>query len=266
MTDRALQILFDAYWAQGMVRWEAPVVSPEDFAFARDAGVMFDPLALSHAEVLEWVRISLQLVSREAVAAAFLASLSSRRLELRSALGSYAVGRQFPHHDYRDESGFCAVCGFWGEDSRPRDLSVLNFERFKWGGVRHAAPEYIALDLMLFSKLEPPAPSAEDRRILRAILDAAQGCGAGAKPRDLEKRLAGVVKSNKAEREMLIQVLVYCGILQPRSRPGYFTGFVPYNRRLPPLDDRTFWHYPINWWRGEDGVNREALKFYFPDV
>src|SRR5436189_202810 len=83
------------------------------------------------------------------------------RLDRRSALGSFAVARHFPDHRHTGGSArYCTVCGSLGDpaDNCPEDLSVLNFERFKWGGVRHLHPIYAALDLELFAKGEKPVP------------------------------------------------------------------------------------------------------------
>jgi hypothetical protein len=75
----------------------APVVMRR----AVEAGVMFaSPRAADHDG---WVRAARQAV-RQVTAAeageAFLASLTSRRLDLRSALGSFAVARFPPEHDF----------------------------------------------------------------------------------------------------------------------------------------------------------------------
>ena len=61
---------------------------------------MFDPVTLDHAGIVKWCRKSVAAVTKEQVAAAFLASLSTRRLDLRSALGSYAAGRHLPDHRF----------------------------------------------------------------------------------------------------------------------------------------------------------------------
>src|SRR5436309_3507884 len=94
---RALKILFATYWSSnGWKRKEEQVTLPEDLLYAKQVGVMFDPIRLSHEDI---VRRAIEVRGRiepQAVADAFLASLSTRRLGLRSALGSYAVLRHLP--------------------------------------------------------------------------------------------------------------------------------------------------------------------------
>ncbi len=241
------------------------MAAPEDFAYARDAGYMFEPVELTHDELVEWLHKSRRAVSLKDVTSAFLVSLGTRRLELRSALGSFAIASHFPQHAYQGAGFCCEVCGAFRNRGQPFDLSELNFERYKWGGIRHDQPEYIAFDLQQFAALEPVTPTHDDLSIMRQIITSARQCEPGARPRVLEQRLAGLLASNKAEREILIQVLAYCGILQPANHPGYYESFVDYSERTEPPGNR-FWTYPINWWRGGQGVNEEALAHYFPDL
>jgi hypothetical protein len=261
---RARKILFNTYWSRGCWKRD-PTVAPEDFAYARDAGYMFDPVELSHDDLIRWLHTSWKSVSRKHVTGAFLASLSTRRLELRSALGSYSVGTHFPEHTYQGTDFCCAICGTIGDSPKSYDLSMLNFERHKWGGVRHERAEYIAFDLEQMARLEPAAPSHYDLEIMRHILAAASECASGTRPRGLEGRLAGLLDSNKAERDILLQILAYCGILQPATLPTYRISFIEFSRRSEPPGNR-FWTYPMSWWRGEHGVNEAAVKFYFPDL
>jgi hypothetical protein len=265
MSDKkALRILFNTYWSSA--GWKRnPVVSPGDFEYARDAGYMFEPVKLSHRDLNHWLKGSLRKVRFEDVSRAFLASLGTRRLELRSALGSFAIARNYPDHTYRRGYFFCMVCGAFRHAHVAYDLSILNFERFKWGGVRHEHPEYIAFDLEEFSKLEIPEPTQRDLDIMLQIIKAAGTCEAQARPRSLERRLADLLDSNKAERDILLQILGYCGILQPPNLPGYFESFVEYSKRTEPPYNR-FWTYPFSWWRGEHGVNRKALHRTFPQL
>jgi hypothetical protein len=261
---RALKILFDTHWSGGVWRLrDARCIPAEDFAYAKGAGVMFDEVRLSHRDLVERALSAVRAVDRESVADAFVASLSSRQLELRSALGSFAVLQHFPHHDTHGERGACPVCGAYDRASEPENLNVLNFERLKWGGVRHSQPLYAALDLELFARLKSPVPTRDDVRLLRAILDAIEAAPPDTSSASLEKCLAKVVKSNKPERDVLIGILGMCGILGTAAHPGYLRQFVPASaRELPP---RRFvdMGYPACWWTRADGVSKEAVAYWF---
>jgi len=99
-------------------------------------------------------------------------SLSSRRLELGSALGRSAVLRRFPKRTIPRQRGACPVCGVYNRGAERVDLNVLNFERFKWGGVRHDQPLYASLDLQLFQELPRIDPTAGDIAVFKEILQA----------------------------------------------------------------------------------------------
>jgi hypothetical protein len=69
---RALRILIDTYWTAAGWRDESSrSTSPEDFEYAKRAGVMFDDVRLSHDDVVERALSAVRAVDRETVANAF---------------------------------------------------------------------------------------------------------------------------------------------------------------------------------------------------
>jgi len=261
---RALKILFDTYWtSSGWRNDKAPSTPREDFEYAKRAGVMFDEVRLSHDDLVNRVILAVREVDRRAVANAFVISLASRRLEARSALGSFAVFQHFPQHDAPPGRSACPVCGVYNRPSEPKDLSVLNFERFKWGGVRHDQPLYAAIDLELFAGLKMPVPSPDDVRLFRAMLDAIEAVPADTTSASLEKHLAKAIKSNKPERDVLIGILGRCGILCTADHPGYLLEFVPESARELPPHRFVDMAYPACWWSRADGVSKDAIAYWF---
>lgn len=274
MIDRkARKILFDAYWKSG---WKADnSISEEDWSYAKSKGLLFDPVELSHDRLIERLCDVRDQTSAEAVGDAFVASFTSRRLDLRSALGSYGVASHFPRHKLSSSprrtvrSGVerCDVCGFYSfSEPHPEDLNVLNFERHKWGGVRRDDPIYIWFDLVEFSQIEKIMPTEEDKSILRAILQIAAELPANARPSALADAISDLVKSNQAERRTLVEILSCCGVLQPRDYSGYFGEFTFAFEREHTSEHLNDWGYPAIWWRGRDGVNSTAVATYFPSL
>lgn len=265
-TDRARKILLDAFWTPAGWR-QNPAVAPEEFDLAKRAGYMFDPSSITHDEANERARDEVRRVTRFELARAFAASLSTRRLEYRSALGSYALGRLLPEHAataFRP-SPYCRICGtLAGEQSV--DWNVLNFERHKWGGVRHGLPEYIQFDLRLFGRLEEVVPTETDWSILRAVLRAAASQPHDARPGDLTKALRGLFPANEAERRVVVEILGYTGILSPAARPSPFDVFIAVGERDTPPSAKNDWAYPASWWRGHDGVRADAVSYWFPEI
>jgi hypothetical protein len=263
---KALKILFATYWGGG--GWKSTRTTPkDDLAYALAVGLMFPPRDFRHNDVIKEIVRLRDAIPPQAAAEAFLASLSTQRLDLRSALGSYTVARHMPPHKFTKSKHFqgdvCGICGDPGKPQRKQDLNVLNFERFKWGGVRHRHPYDIAFDLARFLETEPVPPTAEDHDMLRGILDAARKAEPKASPSKLEKEIAGTFPASKDERRTLLQILGLAGVLQPRNRPGYFTSFVERDELQESAND---WEYPVCWWRGADGVNDSAVRFWFPGL
>lgn len=147
-----------------------------------------------------------------------------------------------------------------------QDLNILNFERFKWGGIRHLDPLYIAFDLNQYSNSEKLVPTSEDYGILNKILIALNELPPEGKIRDLEKALTKIIKSNKEEREVLLQILGYCSILSNKEYLGFINKFIPFVEREEPNHYKNDWTYPVCCWTGKNGLNREALKIIFPNA
>lgn len=261
---RALKILTDMFWSSA--GWKRdPTVSPEDFAYAKAKGLMFDPIALTHDEAVAAAIDAVRRTSQESIARAFTSSLGSRRLDLRSALGSYAVGHHMKAHSRVAAGGIgCAYCGTY--DKANADPNILNFERFKWGGVRHDHPQYIAFDLGLFASLENVVPSKDDYRILRSIFEAAKSLPSTARLSDLAQALSKLLPSNNAERRTLIGILGYAGILADPGRPDFRRRFVPSAEREHTPWSKDDWPYPVQWWNGSCGLNQSAVDEWFPDL
>ncbi|MFS0705082.1 hypothetical protein AB6N23_11220 [Cellulomonas sp. 179-A 9B4 NHS] len=260
---KALRPLMDAFWSpQG---WRLPPRIPvgADLDRAVTSGIMFrDPVLRDHDAWVDAARRAAEALTLDEVSDAFVGSLRSRRLDLRSALGSYAVARHLPRHEYEaDDEGFlCAVCGMPGL-AEPQDVNVLNFERFRWGGVRHDDIRYIAFDLEQFARAprEPvdEAAVALGNRLLE-VLRAATPRETATSVRD---RL-GLIRGNRDERSSLLDILGLCGVLRTAAHPGYMTGFARYDERALPPHHHVERMYPVCWWRGSDGVDALAVSTF----
>lgn len=263
VTPSALGPLLGAFWsARG---WREPPDLPvgPDLDRAVASGVVFEgPTQRDHDGWVDAARRAAQSLSIDEVSSAFVGSLTSRRLDLRSALGSYAVARHLPEHPFRTGASerLCRVCGLTA-DPAPQDLNVLSFERFKWGGVRRDDLRYVAFDLEQLA-LAPRHPVDEaavalGRRLLQTLREVpADETATGAVSR------LGLVRGNISERAVLLDVLGVCGVLAAAGRPGHLTDFVPYDERAHPSRHFVERAYPVSWWRGSDGVDEEAVRTF----
>ena len=263
MDLRARKILIETYWSPSGWKEKADqLTSDDDFEYAKSKGLMFKPVELDHAEAQDRLLGVIRKLNRRVVADAFLASLSTRRLDWRSALGSYAVFQNLPKHGLTAASRQCAVCGLYA-DEKFHDLNTLNFERLKWGGVRHDQVIYASMDLELFLREDPPDPTAEDVHIFKALLSAIALAPPGTSSSALQSHFPKELKANKSERDVLIGILGYCGILGTADHPGFSSGYVAYDQRRLP--DRRFvdMAYPSCWWTAGAGANVNQLSSFF---
>lgn len=264
MVDKkAVKILFKRYWSSA--GWTNTHLSKEDLEYAKEARIMFEPIELSHDEIIHNIKELVNILDLKEIIEQFIASLSTRRLDLRSALGSYIVGKHLLKHTFTGTESYCIYCGSFSKTQERQDLNILNFERIKWGGIRHLDPLYIAFDLNQYSNSEKLVPTPEDYEILNKILIAINELPPEGKIRDLEKGLTNIIKSNKEEREVLLQILGYCSILSNKEYPGFINKFIPFVEREEPNHYKNDWTYPVCWWTGKNGLNREALKIIFPN-
>ncbi|WP_092545221.1 hypothetical protein [Actinoplanes derwentensis] len=205
---RELKPLMATFWsAHG---WRDPPAWPDPATMARAvaAGVMFERARDdTHDGWIEAAITAAGAVTPAEVGDAFLESLGSRRLDLRSALGSYATASTVRPHPILIGSGqvFCAVCGQF-PDAPGEDLNVLNFERFKWGGVRHDSVRYAAFDLEQLQLAPRNGASAADRELGRAVLEA---LGALPPRSSMAKSVDAIrmVPGSRAELRALVEIL-----------------------------------------------------------
>jgi len=230
---------------------------------------MFDPFVGGHDTILTQLLQVRDRLSPSDVTAGFIVSLSTRRLDLRSALGSYSVVRNLSQHPWQkmpEVFPYCSICGDYSESSKSHDLNVLSFERHKWGGFRHSSPTYTFFDLEQFSRDLSNTPKEEDFSILRNILITANSMPRDAKLADLVKAIAGIFPSNVSERRSLIEILGHAGVLENPQHPGFFYNYQHFcdRERTPWYKDD--WAYPVMWWKGVNRVNKDAVSFWFSEI
>lgn len=267
---KGLEILLNTYWdSRG---WKDGTISKEDLEIAKKDGFMFDyPKYISHDESLKKLDSLLNKINPVDVANAFLYSLSTRKLEYRSILGSYYFGKAIHKHAIYDpyntsNSKRCYMCGWYAWNKEPDEydlkhgLNVLNFERYKFGGVRYQSIDYIIFDIEQFLKLPKVTPNDNDREILERILQ----CVNKLEPSDKAGKLRNMItkekifKTNKNEISGILNILGICGVLSCDEFPCYEDEFVDEYSRFP-IEHKNDFDYPVNRWHASDDIN--YIKF-----
>jgi hypothetical protein len=270
---QAVNILFNTYYDEddsGTSWITKPKPPAKEFAYAKQHGVMFDPITADHNRLIASLIAARKKLKVAEVASAFAVSLLSRRLELRSPLGSYAANLQMAAHPYQKSGRSCAICGIEGANPRKIDVNLNRFVALKFGGsIHHAMPDYAACDLETADASEPPTATGDDWEVLGKVLAALRKLKKSAQLRDLEKAVAGLFPSNKTERQQVLETLGYCGILQPEGRPSLREKYTPVDDREedePSNEWKCDWQWPVQHWTGKDGVNAAAVAFWFPNL
>ena len=267
---RALKILFDTYWSSsgwkgaGSLGWK-PQTPPEDFEIALSAGTMFRPRQLTHAGAIKRAIELRDRIKPRDVGAAFAFGLEGGAVGLRSALGSYAVSLNMPRHKFKTSRGeaHCIICGDYPDAYGDGDVNVLNFERHKWGGVRHTKPSYIAFDLERFEAEYCPVNAETGMAMLRSLLSAIQQIPPGGRRSDLVRATKSIIPGNDAARLTILTILGYAGVFHVPNRRGFFDTFTNACDREYTSYSEDDWEYPIRWWSAGNGINNKAVQFWF---
>ena len=256
-------------------------ISEEEFTVAKRQGYLFDyPQFESHSESLDRRQDLLLQIDPKDIANAFLSSLSTRKLEYRSALGSYYYLRAIPEHDFMKSHNeilatadvHCYLCGWsaWKTIPSRQDIksgyNFYNWLRYKYGGspIGSIGINYALFDLALFLGLPKVTPTEEDKRIFREILSCVERLNSSDKAGKLRDTIAKakILKSNKDELSVLLGELGICGILASDDFPAYDTYFANEYER-DPIEYKNDFAYPVNRWQARDGVNTERLNEIF---
>ncbi|GGG01837.1 hypothetical protein GCM10010912_53340 [Paenibacillus albidus] len=261
MDLKAKKILQTTFWSSKGWKSAPASYTGEDFEYAKSKGVMFDNLTITHDELVQRLeKLHQGAITKERVVAAFLHSLSTRKVHLRSALSSWALTSRLGLHTYEqhplERAGYscCGDCNagkiMSNKNYMNEDLNVLNFERIKWGGIRLNQLLYCWFDLELLSREEELQVSSADWALLDTIIKAVRECDVKDTPRKLEKRWKDLFPANQHERDVIMEIWGYAGLLVPQEEPRQGRG-----------GDGDF--NSVANWRGDDGVSEQMLEFYF---
>lgn len=241
--------------------------SAENLQYMKDKGLAFDGVDMGHDEALEQCFAFRNMLAKRTVTDAFLASLTSASLAHRAGLAAYAIMQRMPDHRYEETpAGFCRICS--AKEARSRiDLTALNHERYAIGSMLgHRTPYELQFFLSQHIALERVAPTQKDVDVFNAILARLDGAANDCKPVEMEKILRRTtgLSATVDQSRALLEILGFCSILESKKHRGYLTTYT--NTGLAPAKSHSSdWAYPVDFWTGADGVNREALQFWFGD-
>jgi hypothetical protein len=244
----------------------------DDLAYAIEKKALLSLPLNDHNQTIGLLRDKVKQINRVDLVNAFVAGLNSGRPDWRSPLSSYAYHLHHPVHDAQEKAfGYkgnveCQICGLRRNPDNEQ-VSVIEdiLIRLRGGGIHHPSPGYALADLIWFHEDKKIIANESDWKTLSNIFAAIRALPKTAQLKELNESLVGIVKGNKYDRQHILETLGYCGILTARSRPIICnTWFRPHDD-LPSHFYKKEWRYPTCWWTGEEGLNDEAITFWFPD-
>jgi hypothetical protein len=228
-------------------------VNAEELAYARKMGVVVEDQPITHDQAIDILEQVFETVSLKDAAQAFLYSLSSRDVDYRYTLASFVYARSWLSFDQGQA------------EETPEKLtgSFFNWVKHKGGGIWGTIGKPIFY-LEQFAPMERRTASDADVEILRSILELADSMEDEASGAALATAIhtAKLLPCNQAEALGIVETLGICGILDAPGHPGFLHSFTPPLER-DTGDLRQSLSYPLNWWRGADGVNWENAAGVF---
>ncbi len=269
MDKKALNIL-RKYYINWRNREKTPTEAEWDYCISK--GVFYETEKISHDEMYSELKEFAEIISIEDTAKAFLYSLSSGDVRYRTALSSLLWAKSLYEHEENEGkiadynfSYHCTVCGCKCNRDEV-DWNLYNAWRmFPGAGVNpdYGQLEYALFDLREFYKLEPVEPSEDDYYILNRIFGTIKKATSANKANAVIKMIKqeNILDVTADEIHALLGVLSMCSVLETDTEKGYLHSFTN-------AEDREFmyekdYYYPLNFWRGNDGINYEAVEEIF---
>lgn len=246
---------------------ETLMPSREDLDYAIEKKLFLVLPLNNHDKTILLLRETTNKTKRSELINSFVASLTAGRPDWRSPFASYVYHLHHPAHDIDVPKSQCTICGFRQDINIETDMQPVNrLLHLAGGGIHHESPGYALADLLWFQESTKPEASASDWKTLANIFDAIRALPETAGLKELNASLSGLVSGNKFDRQGILETLGYCGILTARSRPIVCNIWFRPDVELPPHFFKKEWRYPTCWWTGEEGLNKAAIDFWFPQL
>ena len=235
--------------------------SSESMEVLRTNDLLRPVVELEHDDLIKSLVHEVSICSKESVVESFLLGLENNQPEKRAALSAFAIALNFPKHEFTVANGFqCDVCGAF--KSRKRDFTMLNLGRYSSGASNSGFPDELYFLLKEANKAR--TNSVKSITAFKAVLAVLKNAAPEDIPTTIEKKIRGV-KSLKLSAEQsrgLVDLLGHIGVLESPEHKGFIHQFK--NIGLMPKKSRSSdWSYPVDFWKGEYGINEDALEFWF---
>lgn len=245
--------------------------------------------SLTHDKLIEQIFQEYRESDKKKYTSLFLSSLSNNKLSYRSGLSVFAIMQSFPKHSFTAnkashilKSSFdkmnkkdkefvisrvpCQYCSSLIEiEIDEADIELIEECFLDVGGlIGHDLLTYYYY-LLQTNKLAFVKPIKSDLRIfseiLTILLDADEK---DTVKKNIQSKIGKIkgFKSNTEQRQALLETLGYCGILETNEHKGFLGKYTNF-ASAPRKSHSSNWNYPVDFWLGKDGINKENFKFWF---
>jgi hypothetical protein len=235
--------------------------SPEDFARAKAAGLAFDPVKMTHDDAVGWAFSEFAKCDKETVAAAYLLGVGQNMPHCRATLAAYAIMAHFPKHSFATITDrYCSTCAL--QLDSVVNLTFINSCRWVGTTIKRS-PDVLAFYLQQHNAEAIDKPSDADIQKFCDVLDVIGACPPEEKPTTLYKKIRKIpgIKMSDEEGRHFLDTLGYAGILQTPEQQGFIYKYI--GHLTPTKSHSSDWSYPVDFWTGKNGVNTDALKYWF---
>ncbi|SIT01231.1 hypothetical protein SAMN05421766_10710 [Zobellia uliginosa] len=225
---------------------------------------------LTHDELINEIFFKYKESDKKKYTSLFLSSFSTNKLNFRSGLPVFAIMQTFPKHSFKLREGQtldgitpCEVCSNFNNIEYDTDLIEECF--LEVGGlISHSLLIYYYY-LLETNKLEVTQPTESDFRIFSEILTILlEANEKDTVKKTIQSKIGKIkgFKSDAEQRQALLETLGYCSILETQEHKGLLNNYL--NLAIAPTKTHSSdWKYPVDFWLGKDGINKEAFKFWF---
>lgn len=258
--DRKLNKSIKAYYRS---QWTKVTQDPESLSLLHANNMIFSDEEMTHDELIATLLQEKKRADQTSVVASFLIGLENSQAEKRAALSAYAITLNFPDHGFTSAHGIqCDVCGAF--ENKKRNMTLCNLARYSAGVSGSGSPE----DLYLFLREHNKAslPQVKSVSMLEKVLTVLRASEPNDKPVTMEKKIRAIagIDMDQEQSRGLLDLLGQIGILETGKHKGFVHQYT-YMGLAPRKSSSTDWSYPVDFWTGKDGVNEEAVNFWFGD-
>lgn len=236
--------------------------SAETLSTLSDNKLIFEIKTITHNESVQWLFTELKKIKKHTIINDFIYGTQKSIPGYRAAFSAFAVAQLFPSHDFTGPDVCCAICGGFLEQTI--DLTFVNSIRHTYGSLQILTPAHLAFYLEQHNR-QPHAETPSCDIITKFIIEICKS-PPHETPTSLANRLLSTkgMNTKKNEARGLLETLGYAGILETPQHKGYIYQFHPSALR-PSKSHKSYWEYPIDFWTGKDGINLQAMEFWFSE-